>query len=259
MNLLLGVSCPSASDCWAVGWYTKHNGGYLNETLRWNGKKWSLVEAPHPAGTAVGDFNQLEAVTCTSKSSCWAVGDVVSPVENENEALQWNGKSWRRVATPQLPMDGNEPGSVDVLYSVACPSAADCWADGYSRDGSNPSGGMALRWNGRKWKTVSIPEPGSSSDSDAVACTSASGCWAVGDYTKSTGATLNEVLRWHAKIWTEVSAPEPGRRASTDVNDLFWDTCVSSSDCWAVGYVVNASGDTLNQALQWNGKKWSSR
>lgn len=100
---------------------------------------------------------------------------------------------------------------------------------------------------------------GSASGSEAVACTSASRCWAAGDYTNSSGATRNEILRWHAKIWTEVSAPQPGGTASTDQNNLFWDTCVSSSDCWAVGYIVNTAGDTLNQALHWNGKRWSSK
>ncbi len=259
-NELYAVTCAAASDCWAVGYYTKSNGGLLNEALRWNGKQWSLVKTPNPAGMADGDFNEIEGVTCTSKSACWGVGRLENPVASENEALTWNGKNWRRVSTPQLPKDGNEPGSEDYLYTVACESASDCWSVGYAENGfSHPPQGQAFHWNGKKWSQVSTPEPSFLSYLGGVACTSSSRCWAVGEYSTKTEVDFNEALRWNGKKWTKVSTPNPGGTVTGDRNALYWDTCVTSSDCWAVGSVQNSAGDTLNQALHWNGKRWSSK
>ncbi len=43
-NVIDGIRCASASDCWAVGTYgTDAGGGVLvNEVLHWNGTKWSV-------------------------------------------------------------------------------------------------------------------------------------------------------------------------------------------------------------------------
>jgi len=36
-NQLVGVSCTSTSNCWAVGRYKNLNGALVNEALHWNG------------------------------------------------------------------------------------------------------------------------------------------------------------------------------------------------------------------------------
>lgn len=48
---LYGVTCLSASRCWAVGAYATGAGAILNQALRWNGSKWSRVRTPDPGGT----------------------------------------------------------------------------------------------------------------------------------------------------------------------------------------------------------------
>ena len=71
--VLQAVFCPSAASCWAVG-YFERNGAWLNEILRWNGRRWSRVGAPNPGGTASGDTSDLFGVRCTAARNCWAVG-----------------------------------------------------------------------------------------------------------------------------------------------------------------------------------------
>jgi hypothetical protein len=40
-NVLDGVFCLSASDCWAVGWSQTAGKPNVNEILHWNGRRWS--------------------------------------------------------------------------------------------------------------------------------------------------------------------------------------------------------------------------
>jgi hypothetical protein len=64
-----GVTCLSASNCWAVGTYK----GDAYQTLieHWDGTSWTIVDSPN---TDVTHDNILNGVTCTSASECWAVG-----------------------------------------------------------------------------------------------------------------------------------------------------------------------------------------
>src|SRR5438874_6587317 len=74
-NVLSGVTCTSASDCWAVGYvYTGFFPPQGAQTLveHWNGAAWSIVRSPNTSAT---QDNYLSGVTCTSASDCWAVGD----------------------------------------------------------------------------------------------------------------------------------------------------------------------------------------
>src|SRR5581483_4697048 len=62
-NFLLGVTCVSASDCWAVGYYANDN--FLPQTLveRWDGTSWAIVSSPN---TSTTEPNLLIGVTCVS-------------------------------------------------------------------------------------------------------------------------------------------------------------------------------------------------
>src|SRR5215470_14696938 len=77
-NTLSGLACSSSASCWAVGRYGPvpgSTGAVLNQALRWNGRKWSLVATPDPGGTASGDANITNRIRCTSPASCWSVGE----------------------------------------------------------------------------------------------------------------------------------------------------------------------------------------
>src|SRR5271163_4557089 len=67
-NELFGLSCVSASDCWAVG-YTNNDTAFHTLTEQWNGTGWSIV--PSPSTSAALD-NDLSGVSCVSASDCWA-------------------------------------------------------------------------------------------------------------------------------------------------------------------------------------------
>src|SRR5207302_1551334 len=65
-NVLSGVTCSSASQCWAVGFYT-NSISHRDQTLiqQWDGTSWSIAISPN---TNITEHNRLSDVTCSSGS-----------------------------------------------------------------------------------------------------------------------------------------------------------------------------------------------
>ena len=66
-TLLLGVSCPTADNCTAVG--ESATGTALVE--QWNGTSWATVPTTDPPGVTSAE---LTGVSCPNAASCYAVG-----------------------------------------------------------------------------------------------------------------------------------------------------------------------------------------
>jgi hypothetical protein len=106
--------------------------------------------------------------------------------------------------------------------------------------------------SGFTWSIVTTPDtsPTETNVLGAVTCISASDCWAVGEGNMGPGGpnanahTLAE--HWNGTAWSIVSTPSTGF-------EFRGVSCVSSSDCWAVG---SAAGEML--ADHWNGTIWSN-
>jgi hypothetical protein len=149
-NEIKALSCTSPSNCWASGAFgqidlqlTRTKG--LDELLHWNGRSWSKATAPNPDGTGSTSLNELDAVTCTSASNCWATGDFgMSPTRNL--AVHFNGKKWQKAGTP------DPATTVNDLLGVRCTSASNCFAVGEAFSAGSPTVDEILHWNGKKWQ-----------------------------------------------------------------------------------------------------------
>ncbi len=267
---LFGVRCTSPRNCWAVGFYERNGISELDEAIHWNGKSWSLVATPTPAGTLSGDFNELLDVACTSPDSCWADGEYGSDSATgeaiENQALHWNGRTWSLVTIPD-PGD-NATDGISALSAIRCTTPRNCWAIG-SYGSIAPGGALfneALHWNGRKWSLAAVPEPETTSGAfnvlEGLSCTSATNCWAAGSdgYDGSSALTVNQVLHWNGHKWSETPVPEPDGTGDFASNVLVGVSCSAPDSCWAIGYVGNLDlvAPVLNEALHWNGSAWST-
>ena len=102
-----------------------------------------------------------------------------------------------------------------------------------------------------EWSIVASPNVNSIGENTlyGVACTAADDCWAAGAYFDgSFYHTLVE--HWNGDAWSIVSSPNT---SDTALNVLFAITCVSGSDCWAVGYGTNF----LSLTEHWDGSAWT--
>ncbi len=242
-NVLAGIACASAVQCWAVGYSA--GGQALIE--HWNGSAWSIVPSARIAGAPPFDF--LSGVTCPSASDCWAVGysgtSSAGVIVDQTLIEHWDGSSW-----VIIPSGNTLPVQHNILNGVTCITGSDCWSVGYYNAG-NAWQTLAQHWDGTVWKIVSSPNTAATENNFlySVTCNSASDCWAVA-FHSTTAQTLIE--RWDGNSWTIVSSPN----SSAYNNILEAVSCASPSECWAVGAGYSGSADhTLIE--RWDGGSWA--
>lgn len=276
-NVVLGgVSCSEASACTAVGYTMAPNyvvqqcqlGGdcgpnpgpgpswtYTAFAERWNGQTWKLQSVVTPSPET-----QLLGISCSSASSCTAVGNAyglgadpggtgssggateyVTPLEE-----MWNGSSWSTHGGEDPPDAG--------LSGVSCLSSSTCFAAG-----GGPAGPLAVEWDGTYW----VPQDSigaSTTTNDAfsgVSCTGTSVCTAVGsNQGTGTSATSFAEQLTGGGAWQFQPIASPAGTSDAALSGV---SCVRSSACAAVGTYYTGSGDTANPwAADWNGSTWTT-
>jgi WD40 repeat protein len=160
-----GVSCPSATDCVAVG-----NG--LDDLLVevWNGSTWT---AQPILQVNVSRFGLLTDVSCSSTTACMTVGYYYSDKGYKSGiAEQWNGSVW--TIRPTLKHRGID------LSEVSCVSASACTAVGI-HDNGIAFKTLIEAWNGTAWVVQTSPDPSPNGNYlYGVSCTAAATCTTVG-------------------------------------------------------------------------------
>ena len=161
-----------------------------------------------PSPDADTQNNLLTGVAAVSGTDVWAVGEFLDADHVfQTLAENWNGTSWRIVATPSRA--GVESG----LSSVASAAGGRyIWAVGEA--GSHP---LIERWTGTGWVVQRSPaRAGSGADIlSGVAIVNGSEAWAVGQSQDSaTGTPSALVEQWNGLGWGIVSSPTPGAAAA---------------------------------------------
>jgi hypothetical protein len=198
---LSGVSCASATACTAVGYYRAGPGSLAVPLAEsWNGTAWTIQQVPGPAG---GTNIVLDSVSCTSPSTCTAVGNYESSGALVGLAERWNGTTWAIQATP---------AGDDTLYGVSCGSATTCTAVGDSYGFPAGLSALAESWRDGTWKVQRTPfVPGVFTSLYGVSCRSPRGCAAVGGYTTGSGLAVPLAEAWNGTAWTLQAAASPRR------------------------------------------------
>ncbi len=236
LNRLNDVACNAASDCWAVG-RSNTNGTDFTLIEHWDGSSWSIVSSPN-----TDHSNVLTSVSCISVTDCWTVG-----YSSQALAVHWDGNAWSIVATPDLE-------NVNRLQDIACTSSTNCWAVGFYFPDEEPALTMIERWDGKAWTIVTSPNnsPNFGNLLFSVTCASDSDCWAVG-YAGTKSKDLTLIEHWDGDAWSISSSPSPPV-APAGYSILFGVTCVSSSNCWAVGDTTVSEQQLIQH---WDGVSWS--
>jgi len=207
---------------------------------------WSIVPSPNTSATQANDLN---GVSCTTASSCTAVGWYHLPGYDRTLIEQWDGTAWSIVPSPDTSAT-----QTNRLYGVSCTSASACTAVGWYYN--SPSDQTLIeQWNGTTWSIV--PSPNTSATQNnllyGVSCTSTSACTAVGDYYGGASAAQTLIDQWNGTAWSIVPSPDTSATQSNQLNGV---SCISASTCAAVGgYFTGFYPNALIE--QWNGTTWS--
>jgi hypothetical protein len=180
---LSGVSCPTETDCIAVG-SDFGSSGWRTVAEQWTGGgSWSVQTSANPSPN--GD--KLNAVSCTAATACTAVGDEGGTAGALPLAERWNG-SWAAEVVPNSPEDHNNKYANTSLNSVSCFSETACFAVGAHALGDEGSElkTLAEQWSSNAWTLQPTSDPGEYQNVlQGVSCTSSSACAVVGYSTES--------------------------------------------------------------------------
>jgi sugar lactone lactonase YvrE len=251
---LEGVSCSTASNCSAVGYYKSGSESFATLVERWTGSEWVIVSSPNPSGVPKA---YLYGVSCTAANDCWAVGKSSYKFTEELEgkkpvalAEHWNGSAWTISSVSEPPAQ---------LKHVSCATSSSCVA-------VTSLEGLGLeRWNGSSWspQSVAAPSGGSGSTMSGVSCSAASECTAVGSYTIA-GHVAPLVERWNGSSWAFQASVDPkgvieeeGAQVIPPAGKLEGVSCKSSTSCTAFGSYRNAVLKTQPLAESWDGTEWA--
>jgi hypothetical protein len=243
---LSGVSCTAVASCIAVGDYVTGSGADVTLAERWNGTRWSIQATPSPVGAAAA---VLFGVSCTSGSSCMAVGTVFSSSGQARMfSERWNGATWHLRAVP-APAGAQS----SLLLNVSC-AASSCEAVGEYNDSSGATVTLGERWNGSTWHAQSTPNPAKASGNSlsGVSCPAASDCTAVG-VGNGAGTPVTVGERWRDGRWRLENVPSPVGAAENQLNGI---ACPATDRCMAVGTAGPTRGVVSAKALRWNGIRW---
>lgn len=236
------VACPAQNFCVAAGEYSDAQFESQGVLENWNGTTWSAARAPQPPG---GNGMTLNAVSCSTVSTCAAVGEYDDQSGNQHGALlTWNGTAWTASAAPVPPGVSANPGV--TISTVSCAEPTGCAAAGDYTDSSGNQQGLLLTWDGASWTASKAPLPPDAAASPDVSVSSAScanaiTCAAAGSYTDSAGNQQGLLVSWAGISWVGVRAPLPAGAAEKPTPTLESMSCPSATDCVIAGLYFDSS------------------
>lgn len=275
---LVGVSCPAAGDCSAVGRYTDasrtDHGVLFTETHgHWlRGVRLQLpantVASPRPKSGVV-DVLGVSAISCSSVGNCVAVGNYESNAEVWDAMIVVERRGhWTRAIEAPMPAGAAIQGQNAVLLSVTCNPAGTCTAAGEYVDGSGHQQSLLVTGSGGSWSAVPSPTPPSDANSDpniipsSIACSGTGQCAAVGTYVNPLQNSLGLLLNESGGNWTGgtgATLPSNAAPAST-VGDqtvvLASVACPQAGTCTAVGWYFDNDENGQGLLVAQSGGVW---
>lgn len=211
---LTSVSCPDASDCWAVDTLATTDGG----------QNWTSEADPPNAF--------LSSVSCPTTTECFAGGgnDTTSVTPAIFESVD-GGSTWRLLTLPFLP------SSVGEVSALDCPTSTVCTAVGTTYDPSTAKSSLFLLGTtdaGATWTAEEEPSSLASVLYDylaTVSCPSATQCWIGGSESSAPGTVSPLVIDTSdgGTTWNVETVN------TADTSGFSSISCPTTTECWAVG------------------------
>src|SRR5712692_4188504 len=216
------VSCASAGNCAAVGFYRDGSGrGQVFVVSEREGHWRKGIEVPGSGALNQGGNALAFSVSCASAGNCAAAGDyldgsglVQAFVVSEREG------HWRKAievpGSGALNQGANQSAGAQAV-SVSCASAGNCAAVGFYTDGAGHVQAFVVSEREGHWrKAIEVPGSGAlNKDGEAqalsVSCASAGNCAAVGFYRDGSGRKQAFVVSEREGHWRKaIEVPGSG-------------------------------------------------
>ena len=229
---LNGVVALAPDNVYAVGYQPAANGAVRTLIEHWDGATWQVVSSPN--GNSTG--SSLFAISATSASDIWAVGDNVAPDVPITTLIEhFDGTAWSIIPSPNPVKTGFL--AANQLLSVHAESPTDVTAVGAIRDDLLRTLTLIEHWDGAKWKVVASPNQGEAQGDfnslQSVAGISARDLYAIGFFADAATAGQQRTMVQHfdGRAWTIVSSPT--KDLAQQLNGGF--VLPGTRSVWAVG------------------------
>jgi len=247
--LLNEVSCGSAGNCAAGGFYTDGSGrGQAFVVSERNGTWGKAIEVPGSGTLNAGGNAEVNSVSCASAGNCAAGGDYTGrfPRTQAFVVSETNG-TWAKAR--RVPGSGalNAGGDASV-GSVSCATAGNCSAGGTYADGSGHQQAFVVSERNGTWgKAIEVPGSGTLNKGGnavvfSVSCASAGNCAAGGSYTDGSRHGQVFVVGQKNGTWGKaIEVPGSGTLNKGGSAVAFSVSCASAGNCAAGGFYTDGS------------------
>ncbi len=238
---LTAVVCTAKTKCLAVGDYADSTGASRPLSELWNGIRWQPLTIRGPR------YSGLNAVSCPTVSNCVAVGFSRYGTLIET----WNGTRWTKAVDP------GPAGSLSTnLSGISCAAVNTCEAVGSYLNAASTSLTLTESWDGNTWDTVPSPNPSGAAGSElaGVSCADPYSCEAAGQSFDTSGDSVTLTESWDGSAWSLLPSPNSASGSEDVLNAV---SCVSGSQCTAVGQYAALNEATPPLIETWDGMKWS--
>ena len=205
------VSCGSAGNCAAVGYYSNADGNQEFVVSQVDGVWQTFENVPGLLAANTGDESRVRSVSCASAGNCLAGGYYANADGNQAFLVSQVDGVWQTFEEVPGLLAANTRNEAEVR-SVSCGSAGNCAAVGYYTNADGYQEFVVSQVDG-VWQSfeavpgLSAVNTGGDAEVSLVSCASAGNCSAGGYYTDADG---NQVFM------TSISTPLPEPTTTTD-------------------------------------------
>ncbi len=248
---VFSMSCPSAGNCSAGGYYTDGSGAshplVVSEV---NGSWQQAEEVPGAAAlTASAGTGTINSVSCASAGNCSAGGDYPGAGGQQAFVVSEVNGSWQQAEEVPGSAALNQGQRADI-NSVSCASAGNCSAGGYyTASGHNQQAFVISQTGGRWQRAEEVPgtaalNRGGDADLFSVSCASAGNCSAGGEYVDGSGDQQAFVVSETGGSWQQAQGVPSSAALNEGSGPSGIDSvsCASAGNCGAGGYYSDSSG-----------------
>jgi ABC-type phosphate transport system substrate-binding protein len=258
---ITSVSCASAGNCSAGGWYTDASSNDQAFVVSETGGVWgTAIEVPGTAALNAGGDAQISSVSCASAGNCSA-GGYYAASGLQAFVVGETGGAWGTAIEVPGTAALNVGGDAEIT-SVSCQAEsqpATCGAGGWYRDASGLQQAFVVGESSGAWSSAEeVPGTAGLNRSGAavysVSCAPSGFCSAGGYYTDASGDEQAFVAFGVPDDW-DPAIEVPGTAALNAAGDagITSVSCVTGINCSAGGFYSNAPGNEQAFVVNENG------
>jgi hypothetical protein len=241
------LSCGSAGNCAAGGYYRDSSGHYQAFAVTENNGTWGaarqVAEALNTGGNAA-----IESVSCPSAGNCAAAGQYLDR-SGHSQAFVINQVHGSWGTAKQVPGSAAlNTGGNARMWSVSCGSAGNCGAGGSYRDSSGHYQAFTVAEAHGSWgRAQEVPgtaalNTGGNASIWSVSCGSAGNCGAGGQYVDRSGHTQVFVVTEVHDSWGRAQEVPGTAALNTGGFAQIALSCPSAGNCSAGGSYADVPG-----------------